>query len=177
MLALSGALLLSPGLATAQGLADDAGQTGPPPWAYAMAHDIMSPFCPGRTLAACPSPQADQLRQWILFQAAAGQSEEQVEEMLFERFGDVLLSAPKAEGGWGVSAYAIPAGGFLLGGGVVVFVIFRMARRGDGLGAESSAAALLRPAAQSSSGSASAAGAAVSDTELERMVDEEFARS
>jgi cytochrome c-type biogenesis protein CcmH/NrfF len=102
-----GVLLVWPGLGAAQGLADDpegTGAAGPPAWAYAIAHELMSPFCPGRTLAACPSPQADQLRQWILFQAAAGQSEAEVEEMLYERFGDVLRSTPKAEGGWGISA-------------------------------------------------------------------------
>jgi cytochrome c-type biogenesis protein CcmH/NrfF len=167
--------------ASGQGLADDAsgsGASGPPAWAYQMAHDLMSPFCPGRTLAACPSPQADQLRQWILFQAAAGQSQEELEATLFERFGDVLLSAPKAEGGWGISAYAIPIGGFLLGGPLVAFVIFRMAR---GRGATPRPG---MPVTGSTAGGAPEDGAAPartgpapSEAELERMVREEFARS
>ena len=126
------ALLALPATAVSgQGLADGAtgeGASGPPAWAYSLAHDLMSPFCPGRTLAACPSPQSDQLRQWILFQAAAGQTLEELEATLYERFGDVLLSAPRAEGGWGISAYAIPIGGFLLGGPLVAFAIFRLAR-------------------------------------------------
>ena len=55
-------------------------------------------------------------------------SQAEIEETLYERFGDVLLSAPKAEGGWGISAYAIPIGGFLLGGPLVGFAIYRLAR-------------------------------------------------
>ncbi len=177
-LLLVGTLLLPPGLAAAQGLADDpagAGAPAPPDWAYAMAHDLMSPFCPGRTLASCPSPQADQLRQWILFQAAADQSPERIEEMLLERFGDVLLSSPRAEGGWGISAYAIPVGGFLVGGGIVAFVIFRLARSGGATAEEAMASA---PAPTRVLRAARPAEAPVlSDAELERLVDEEFARS
>jgi cytochrome c-type biogenesis protein CcmH/NrfF len=100
-----------------------------PAWAYAMAHDLMSPYCPGRTLAECPSPQATELRFWILTQGAAGVSEEEVRVMLNERFGDVLLSAPRAEG-WGFSAYAIPIVFFVLGGPVVFLILRRISRGG-----------------------------------------------
>ncbi len=172
--ALGGALLLCAfaGPATGQGLSDDAsgsGASGPPAWAYSLAHDLMSPFCPGRTLAACPSPQADQLRQWILFQAAAGQTQEELEAQLYERFGDVLLSAPKAEGGWGISAYAIPIGGFLLGGPLVAFAIFRLARGREGARAASDAPSVPHDTATG--------GRALTDAELERLVREEFAGS
>lgn len=98
---------------------------GAPAWSYAMAHDLMSPFCPGRTLAECPSPQATELRFWILTQAAAGASEAEVNAMLTDRFGDVLLAAPRAEG-WGLSAYVIPIAFFLIGGPVVVLIIRRL---------------------------------------------------
>src|SRR5262249_61611463 len=43
-----------------------------PAWAYDLPNDLMSPFCPGRSLADCPSPDAASLRMWILVQAAAG---------------------------------------------------------------------------------------------------------
>lgn len=101
---------------------------GAPPWSYAMAHELMSPFCPGRTLAECPSPQATDLRFWILTQAAAGASEAEVRSMLSARWGDVLLAAPRAEG-WGLSAYVIPIAFFVLGGPVVVLMIRRLVRR------------------------------------------------
>ena len=90
-----------------------------------MAHDLMSPFCPGRTLAECPSPQATDLRFWILTQAAAGATEAEVNEMLTQRFGDVLLASPRAEG-WGLSAYVIPIAFFVLGGPVVVLILRRL---------------------------------------------------
>ncbi len=164
---LTGLLLAGP--VWGQRLSDEPSASGgPPPWAYSLAHDLMSPFCPGRTLAACPSPQADQLRQWILFQAAAGQTEEQIEETLFERFGDVMLSAPRAEGGWGISAYAIPIAGFLLGLVFVAWMITRLARGG---GSEDSGPTPLPVKPVGSTGPA------LSDPELERLVDEEFARS
>ena len=43
-----------------------------PSWAYSLAHELMSPYCPGRSLHECPSPQADELRLWILDQEQAG---------------------------------------------------------------------------------------------------------
>ena len=41
-------------------------------WGYELANELMSPYCPGRALAECPSPQAGELRQWILDQERAG---------------------------------------------------------------------------------------------------------
>ena len=99
-------------------------------WAYKLAHELMSPFCPGRTLAECPSPNAGELRLWIINQAAAGASEEEVRAMLQERFGEVLLAAPKAEG-WGLSAYVIPIIFFIAGLPGVVWIILRLMRPGS----------------------------------------------
>ena len=62
-------------------------------WGYALGHDLMSPFCPGRTLANCPSPNAAELVQWIVLQEAAGVTREQVVEILIERFGEEILGA------------------------------------------------------------------------------------
>lgn len=128
----------------------------PPSWAYQLPHDLMSPFCPGRTLAECPSPQADQLRLWILTQAAAGASREELETALYQRFGDQIRSAPRASG-WGWSAYAIPIVGFLVGGGLVVYALRRIVRRGS---APSAAASPVEPPP--------------GDPELERLLDEEL---
>ncbi len=65
-------------------------------WGYALGHDLMSPFCPGRTLATCPSPNAAELVQWIVMQEAAGLTREQVIEMLIERFGEQIHLYPLA---------------------------------------------------------------------------------
>ena len=109
------AALLGPALADAQ-QGEAAG------WGYSLAHELMSPFCPGRTLAQCTSPQAQELRQWILMQEAAGATRAEVRANLLERYGDAIRSAPKPEG-WGLSAYLLPLVFFLGGGGLVVIFL------------------------------------------------------
>ena len=146
--ALRGALALIAALVLGWSSAEEAAAIeGAPPWSYAMAHDLMSPFCPGRTLAECPSPNATELRFWILTQAAAGASEAEVRDMLTDRFGDVLLSAPRAEG-WGLSAYVVPIAFFVIGGPVVLLIIRRLvAGRSQGVEAGSPATSVASPAA------------------------------
>jgi cytochrome c-type biogenesis protein CcmH/NrfF len=124
-------------------------------WAYDVAREMMSPFCPGRTLADCPSPQADSLRLWLRMQEAAGRSRADVEAELLERYGDAILAAPRASG-IGLTAYAIPVAAFLAGGLLVAVFLRRQIRgRGD-------EPAPMRPR--------------TSDPELERLVDEELAQ-
>jgi cytochrome c-type biogenesis protein CcmH/NrfF len=152
MLGLAGifaALLFGISAATA---ADGEATAEPEGWAYKISHDLMSPFCPGRTLSACPSPQADDLRMWLIVQEASGRSREDVEAELFEIYGNVLRSAPLAEG-FGMTAYVFPVIAFLAGG-VVVGVFLRRQTR---------AAANSAPAALAS------------DPELERVIDQELA--
>jgi len=119
----------------------------PESWGYDLSHDLMSPFCPGRTLATCPSPQASELVQWIVMQEAAGASREQVVEMLIERFGEEILGAPPAEG-ITLWAYVFPVAGFLVGGGLVFLVLRRIVASGPVLaGAVADGAAVSVPAA------------------------------
>jgi cytochrome c-type biogenesis protein CcmH len=150
------ALVLLAGLVLAAGAA--AAEDAAPAeerWAYELAHELMSPFCPGRALAECPSPQADALRLWILQQARAGATREQVEAQLLESFGDQLRQAPRPEG-VGLVAYVVPALLVVAGGGLLALFLRRQAQR-------------AAPAA------AAAGGAAVArDPELERRLDEEL---
>jgi cytochrome c-type biogenesis protein CcmH len=97
-------------------------------WAYDLANDLMSPFCPGRSLADCPSPDAASLRMWILVQAAAGRTRDEVEQELYARYGEVIRAKPKAEG-WGLAAYWIPAAVFAGGGVLVGWFLRRSTRR------------------------------------------------
>jgi cytochrome c-type biogenesis protein CcmH/NrfF len=131
----------------------------PEGWAYEVAAELMSPFCPGRTLADCPSDQAKSLVLWIVVQEAAGRTRADVEEELLTRYGEVMRPAPKAEG-IGLTAYIIPALAFA-GGGALVGVFLKRQTRGRQAAAAVTAA---RPAP-------------VSDPELERLVDEELART
>jgi cytochrome c-type biogenesis protein CcmH/NrfF len=125
-------------------------------WAYRYSGEIMSPFCPGRTLAACTSPQAESLRKWILDQEQAGRGQEDVHEELVERFGDVILSAPRAQG-FGVTAYLIPMVIFLAGGLLVGIFLWRQTQAAAEHAAEAPPAEPLDP-------------------EIERVIDEELAR-
>jgi len=120
------ALAIAPAAHAAPGEAP-ADPSAAPQWAYAITHELMSPFCPGRSLHDCPSPQADELRLWILTQAAAGASQDEVVETLYARFGEQLRSTPKAEG-WGLTAYLLPAAFALLGLPLVYAILRRLAR-------------------------------------------------
>jgi len=124
-------------------------------WSRQVERELMSPYCPGRSLIECPSPQATELRLWIQAQENAGVSRADVEARLFEQFGDQLRQAPRAEG-WGLWAYLVP-GGALLAGGVVVAAFLRRSR-GSGAGSGP------LPAASS-------------DPELEREIDRELGAS
>lgn len=126
-------------------------------WAYDLAGDVMSPFCPGRTLAACPSPQAAELIQWIVLQESAGATRGEVEEQLYARYGDVIRSAPVPEG-WGLAAYVIPLLAAALGIGLVVWLLRRLSA-----GDEQPASNPPTPAV-------------AVDDEIERMVDRELER-
>jgi len=114
--------LLAPTGATAE-------EPMPTGWAYDLSRDTMSPFCPGRSLSDCPSPQAESLRMWILVQEAAGRSRADVEAELVERYGDAVRGAPRAEG-FGLAAYVIPVAAFAVGGGVLVVFLRRRTRAG-----------------------------------------------
>jgi len=154
------ALVVGAGPAGAQGPGD-----GPPAWAYDLAHDVMSPYCPGRTLAECPSPQAEELRLWILTQAAAGASRDDVEAILLERFGDRILSAPRAEG-FGLAAYLLPVAGFAVGGLVVWLALRRLTAARQESREDDAPAPPAGPQR----------GPRPAHADLERQVDEELAR-
>ncbi len=145
---ISAALLLGVLAAIAAGEASAA----PEGWAYKLPHDLMSPFCPGRTIADCSSPQAESLRMWLIVQEASGRSREDVEAELFERYGDVLRSAPRATG-FGLAAYVFPVIAFLAGGVVVAVFLRRQTR------------AVAKPEPSS----------LALDPELERAIDQELA--
>jgi cytochrome c-type biogenesis protein CcmH/NrfF len=127
-----------------------------PGWGYNLANELMSPYCPGRALPDCPSPQASELRQWIIAQEREGRPESEVMAQLLGRFGEGMLQQPRASG-FGLTAYAIPIAG-VIAGGALLFVFFR------------------RQAAKAGSAPMAPRLAPV-DPELERQVDEEFRRA
>ncbi len=124
-------------------------------WSMDLSNDLMSPYCPGRTLNDCPSPQATKLRAWIEEQERLGRSREDVEAQVERLYGDVVLSAPRAQG-WGLTAYVVPLAVIVLGG-VAVAVVLSQRQRRTPVPAPAELAAV--------------------DPELERIVDEELRAS
>ncbi len=61
-----------------------------------ISSTIMSPYCPGRTLSACPSTKALELRKKIKGRAIQGQGKDEIISWLDETYGDSILAAPKA---------------------------------------------------------------------------------
>jgi len=128
-------------------------------WSYRMAGELMSPFCPGRALSDCPSPNAAEMRQWIVAQEEAGVPPAVVEEQLYAAWGDELRQAPRAEG-LGLLAYGIPLVAGLLGAAVVV--VFLRRQVGQDPGSPEQEPPMAQPAEPAA--------------ELESLVDAELAR-
>ena len=56
-----------------------------------LSNELMSPYCPGRTIAACPSPNARKLEDHILAEAKSGKTREEIEQQLVGRFGEEIV--------------------------------------------------------------------------------------
>jgi cytochrome c-type biogenesis protein CcmH/NrfF len=76
--------------------------------AQAVADAIMSPYCPGLVLAACPSEQARDLRGEIRARLEAGESRGAIEADLVTRFGQGVLADPSSLPGGRVAIF-VPA--------------------------------------------------------------------
>jgi cytochrome c-type biogenesis protein CcmH/NrfF len=150
------ALAAALGLLLAGAAAAPAEPAAPQGWAYELMNELMSPYCPGRSINDCPSPQAQTLRMWLIVQESAGRAKADVERELVERYGESILSAPRAEG-IGLTAYLLPVAGVALGAAILVWFLRRQTRRTSPQAA-SAAAAPLAPL----------------DPELERLVDEQL---
>jgi cytochrome c-type biogenesis protein CcmH/NrfF len=87
--------------------------------AESLSRSIMSPFCPGRTVSACPSPNAhawrDDIRKWV----REGVSADEIRSRLAAREPEHnLLGAPPNRLGW-----ALPIGLGLLSLAVLVLAL------------------------------------------------------
>ena len=82
--------------------------------AYSISRDLMSPFCPGRTLADCPSPDAAAVRVEILERIREGVPPETVRRDLERRFGETVKGIPKSLVGWLVPILVLAGGAMAL---------------------------------------------------------------
>jgi len=72
-----------------------------------VSGSVMSPFCPGRLIADCPSPAAIELRERIRQRIATGESADAIKTELLETYGEYLRAAPTAKG-FGLTAWLVP---------------------------------------------------------------------
>ncbi|MDD2942881.1 MAG: cytochrome c-type biogenesis protein CcmH [bacterium] len=83
-----------------------------------ISDTVMSPYCPGRTLSACPSYQARELREKILDWTTSGQSKEEIEQTLVTLYGFEVLGVPSDSPtgllGWYAPLLFVVTGGILL---------------------------------------------------------------
>lgn len=56
-----------------------------------LSNNLMSPYCPGKTIASCSSQNARKLEDTILEQAKAGKSADEIESELVEQFGEHVI--------------------------------------------------------------------------------------
>jgi cytochrome c-type biogenesis protein CcmH/NrfF len=83
--------------------------------AYSFSSSIMSPFCPGRALTDCPSPDAGALREEIRVLLRSGMDEDAIRRELGRRYGDVVMAEPASAWGWVLPVSILAAGIVLLG--------------------------------------------------------------
>jgi cytochrome c-type biogenesis protein CcmH len=98
---------------------DSAGRAAPGAEQVTQANklmgSIMSPFCPGLTLADCPSAYADTLRASVRARVLAGESPDSIVESLVAAFGEGVRGAPRARG-FGLALWGTPLVALGLGG-------------------------------------------------------------
>jgi cytochrome c-type biogenesis protein CcmH len=89
---------------------------------------VMSPFCPGLTLANCPSVNAETLRVSVRARLEAGESPDSIVESLVAAFGEGVRGAPRARG-LGLLLWVLPGAALGVGGlGVAWWLRRRTAR-------------------------------------------------
>lgn len=55
---------------------------------HEVSNEIYSPFCPGKTLAMCPSPNAAEVRMQIQNMATEGLESEEIKEKIVTQYGE-----------------------------------------------------------------------------------------
>lgn len=92
--------------------------------------EVMCPIC-GTLLELAESPQAERERVLVKRLIAEGKSKGEVKDALVAQYGPEVLALPKGEG-FDLSAYLVPAIGFLVAAVALALGVRRWRRSGDG---------------------------------------------
>ncbi len=96
--------------------------------AQTIGETTMSPFCPGRTISSCPSPQARELRDQIRGWLGQGYSEAGVRNQLRVVYGEEVRGTPPPSGWLGELGWYAPLGFVIVSLVLVTWKIGRMNR-------------------------------------------------
>jgi cytochrome c-type biogenesis protein CcmH len=77
--------------------------------------NVMSPFCPGMTIATCTSSNAASVRDEVRTRLGRGEAAQSIEESLYTRFGNEYRAVPQAEGR-GMIVWVFPLAAMLVSG-------------------------------------------------------------
>ncbi len=92
-----------------------------------LIRNVMSPFCPGLSLEACPSPNAQILRTEIRRSIANGETENAIRESLVKQYGRAVLGIPP-DNIFGAFAWAVPWAALIGAGGLITIWLRRRVR-------------------------------------------------
>jgi cytochrome c-type biogenesis protein CcmH len=90
--------------------------------------ELMSPFCPGLTLATCPSPGADSLRRDIRARLDRGETPTAIRGAYAAAWGERMLGAPPFRS-WGALLWLAPGAALALGAVGLVLWLRSLRRR------------------------------------------------
>jgi cytochrome c-type biogenesis protein CcmH/NrfF len=89
--------------------------------------EVMCPVC-GTLLELADSPQAQREKAYVARLIAAGKTRSEIKDALVAQYGDSVLALPQ-ESGFDLSAYLVPAIGFVLALGALALGVTRWRRR------------------------------------------------
>ncbi|MFW6330088.1 MAG: cytochrome c-type biogenesis protein [Gemmatimonadota bacterium] len=89
-----------------------------------LADELRCPVCQGLSINDSPSPLAQDMKNLIRAQVAAGASDEDVHEYFMSKYGEWVLLEPKAQG-FNLLVYLLPALGLVAGGALIVVAVRR----------------------------------------------------
>jgi cytochrome c-type biogenesis protein CcmH/NrfF len=109
------ALALALSAAAAPATAQDDPEVALARQAHELSRELMSPYCPGRTLADCPSPDAGAVRDEIRAALRGGEPVDSVRARIESRFGAQVIGVPTTPLGWAIPIVVLAAGALALG--------------------------------------------------------------
>ena len=86
--------------------------------------NVMSPFCPGMTMATCTSSNAADVRDEVRVRLRKGESAQAIEDSLYLRFGNEYRAVPQAQGR-GMIVWLFPLAAMVVSGAGVAWVAKR----------------------------------------------------